>query len=453
MSTGLGSADDAAAVAAAAPELRRNPWWIPPFLGRVPSIERRLVDLLGFVALALLFENYDFSLLNAALKHIAHDLGIAETDLGYFTSLVRLGALPAFAIIPAADYIGRRRLFLIAVVGLSVGTFLTAFSQTPAQFILFQIVTRTFMLTAASVAFVFVTEEFPAEHRGWGIGMLAAVASTGYGLGALLFAFVEQLPWGWRSLYAIGLTPVLFLPLFRRNIGETQRFTDHNAGRIHVAGLRGAVASWFHPVAALARRSRTRVLGIVVVGSVASFGEAVVHAFIGYFVLTFHSWQPWQYSIMVVLCGAVGIIGSVIAGNLADRFGRRAVGFAFLAAFPFISWLFFRGPGWSLPIVWIAIVFATMASNVIIRAFSTELFPTSQRATSAGILSLAETLGAGIGLLTLSTLTRQEGDLVAMLPVVASATLISAFLLLFFPETKQTELEAISSEEPIVPGG
>ena len=112
------------------------------------------------------------------------------------------------------------------------------------------------------------------------------------------------------------------------------------------------------------------------------------------------------------------------------------------------AWVFFRGPSWSLPVVWIAIVFATMASNVIIRAFSTELFPTSQRATSAGMLSLAETLGAGIGLMTLSILTRQEGDLVAMLPIVASATLISAFLLLFFPETKQTELEAISSEEP-----
>jgi len=351
--------------ATAVPDWRRNPWWIPPFLGSVPNIDKRLVDLLGFVALALLFENYDFSLLNAALKHIAHDLGIAETDLGYFTALVRLGALPAFLLIPAADYIGRRRLFLFAVIGLSVGTFLTAFSQTPAQFVMCQIVTRTFMLTAASVAFVFVTEEFPAEHRGWGIGMLAAVASTGYGLGALLFGFVEQLPWGWRSLYAIGLTPVLLLPLFRRNIAETRRFTDHDAGRERVAGLRGAMAGWFHPIAALARRSRGRVIGIIVVGGVASFGEAVVHAFIGYFVQTFHGWQPWQYSIMVVLCGAVGIIGSVVAGNLADRFGRRAVGFVFLAAFPFISWVFFRGPSWSLPVVWIAIVFATMASNVI----------------------------------------------------------------------------------------
>jgi MFS family permease len=159
-----------------------------------------------------------------------------------FTALVRLGAVPAFAVIPAADYIGRRRLFLFAVIGLSLGTFLTAFSQTPLQFICCQVITRTFMLTAASVAFVFVTEEYPAEHRGWGIGMLAAIASTGYGLGALVFGAVESLPWGWRSLYAIGLTPVvLLLPFFRRNITETKRFTDHNAGRVHIAGTWAAI--------------------------------------------------------------------------------------------------------------------------------------------------------------------------------------------------------------------
>lgn len=430
---------------------RRNPWWIPRFLGSVPDIEPRLVHLLGFVAFALLFENYDFSLLNAALKHIARDLQIAETDLGFFTSLVRLGALPAFALIPAADYVGRRRLFLVAVIGLSAGTFLTAFSQTPAQFIICQILTRTFMLTAASVAFVFVTEEFPAEHRGWGIGMLAAIASTGYGLGALLFAAVEVLPFGWRALYVVGVTPVLLLPLFRREIFETKRFSDHHAGETRLPGITEALRSWFRPLAALAQHNRMRAGGIILVGGISSFGHAVVHAFIGYFVLTFHKWEPWQYSVMVVLCGAVGILGSVVAGNLADRFGRRAVGFVFLAAFPLVSWAFFRGPGWSLPIVWIAVVFSTMAANVIIRALSTELFPTSRRATAAGMLSLAETMGAGIGLLSLSLLTREEGDLVAMLPLVASATLISALLLLLFPETKQAELEAISSEDSTAP--
>jgi hypothetical protein len=39
-----------------------NPWWIPPFLGTVPiGIEPRHLGLLGPVALAMFFENYDMS--------------------------------------------------------------------------------------------------------------------------------------------------------------------------------------------------------------------------------------------------------------------------------------------------------------------------------------------------------------------------------------------------------
>jgi hypothetical protein len=49
----------------------RNPWWIPPFLGRVPeNLGAPRLRLLGMVALALLFEEYDGAMLISALKHI-----------------------------------------------------------------------------------------------------------------------------------------------------------------------------------------------------------------------------------------------------------------------------------------------------------------------------------------------------------------------------------------------
>ena len=82
---------------------RENPWWIPPFLGGVPDVEPRLVRLLGLVSLALFFEQYDNSMLTSALKYIADDLGMAEDQLGWFLALVRLGAVPAFLIVPFAD--------------------------------------------------------------------------------------------------------------------------------------------------------------------------------------------------------------------------------------------------------------------------------------------------------------------------------------------------------------
>lgn len=420
---------------------RRNPWWIPPFLGAVPDIEPTLISTLGVVALAMFFENYDYSLLGSALKAIAEDLGIPEARLGYFTAAIRLGALPAFFAIPVADRIGRRRTFLAAVVGLAAGTFLTAFSANETQFLIIQMLTRTCMLVAAAMAFVIVSEEFPAEHRGWGIGMLAAVGSFGHGLGALLFALIDVLPYGWRALYIVGVGPILLLPRLRKGIRETDRFTRHDQG-----SEERAKAGWFAPLTNLFRERPARAIGLLSAGAFVSFGHAVVFAFIGYFVMTVHGWEPWQYSVMVIVCGLFGIVGNVAGGRLSDRFGRRNSAFVVLVLFPVFAWMFFRGPGWSLPVTWIALVFATLATNVILRALSTELFPTSQRGTAAGAMALAETLGAAAGLAVLGLVTERSGDLASTLPAVASVTLLGAVIVLFFPETSRRELEIITGE-------
>jgi len=418
----------------------RNPWWIPPHvLGRVPdSVDHRALRVLGFVSFALFFEHYDTSLLSNALKFIKEDLGIAETDLGYFQMMIRLGALPAFFVIPFVDRLGRRRLFLASLVGMSLGTLLTGLSQTATQFVACQMLTRTFVLTASAVSVVIVAEELPATARGWGIGMLAAVSAVGHGMGAALFGAIEQLPYGWRTLYAFGVVPLLLLPVFRRNIQETTRFTEHqvvNAGRVQ---------RWWAPLVGFARTHPSRAAGMALVASVASLGHVVVISFTGYFVLQYHGWAPYQLALMVVAAGAVGIVGNVVAGRLADRVGRRWVGFVFLALFPAAAWMFYNGPGWSLTILWGLLIFMLMGGNVIIRALSSELFPTAHRGTSTGLLALMETLGAAAGLAVLGLLQQRDGDLVTLIPLISLAALAAGLLLLLFPETRLRELETIS---------
>ena len=78
---------------------------------------------------ALFFENYDFSVLGNALPQLAASFGLSKAALGDFTSVTRLGALPAFLLVPLADRIGRRRLVLLSVIGMSLGSALTATSQ------------------------------------------------------------------------------------------------------------------------------------------------------------------------------------------------------------------------------------------------------------------------------------------------------------------------------------
>lgn len=408
----------------------------------MPDLEPRLVRLLGFVALALLFEQYDLSMLTSAIKFIAEDLGMGEGELGGHLGTIRLGALPALLVIPFADHVGRRRVFLAAVVGTSVGTLATAFAQTPAQFVLTQMATRVFLVAGVSVAYVIVTEELPAEHRGWGIGVLGALGAVGHGVGALLFAMIEVLPYGWRALYVVGGVPLFFLPAFRRGVSETDRFARYHASRVGEA----LVAGWLDPLRRLVGTFPLRTLGIAVAGGLVAIGDVPVFQFSGYFVLTVHGWHPALYSAMVIVAGGIGVVGSVVAGRLGDRFGRRGVGVVFLGAFPLFAWLFYRGPEWAIPIAWTMFVFCGASGVVVLRALSTELFPTSYRGTSAGWLSFVQTLGWALGLWLVGIATAGVGDISRIVPWLSLAVLLGALSLLLLPETTRRELEAISGE-------
>jgi len=429
------------------PRALRNPWWIPAFLGRVPAgVEERHLSVLGVVALALLFEYYDTSLLTAALGRIARDFGLSEAEQGVFTGLIRLGALPAFFVVPLADRLGRRRLFLVSVAGFSIGAFLTAFAQTPQQFVACQILSRTFVISASAAAFVIVTEEFPAAHRGWGIGMLGALAAMGHGLSALLYSQVDLLPFGWRALYVFGLFPVFLLPMFRRRVSETERFHRRAAAQPGQGRSNGPLAN-LQPIVEMVRSHPKRALGICLLGLLSTMGHAVAFQFIGAFTQESHGWSAGQYSAMVFLGGAVGIIGSPLAGRFGDRFGRRLLGFILLALFPVFAWSFYLGPTWALYVGWIGMVFFSMGAGVIVRGLSNELFPTSIRATAGGTLVVIETLGAGAALFLYAGLQSQLEHQGLVISLMSLLTVVSTAVLLLFPSTHRRELESISGEE------
>jgi len=427
----------------AARSWRKNPWWIPPFLGSVPDIEPRLLRVLALVTLGLFFEAYDFSLLSAALRHIAEGLRIPPGDLGGYLSAERWGGFLTFALLPLADRFGRRRIFLASMVGMSLGTLITAFTQTPVQFIAVQILTRAFLLSCSSIGVVMLMEEFPAEHRGWGIGMLGALAAIGNGLGALLFAFVDHLPFGWRSLYAVGVVPALLLPYVRRTLEETGRFQQLQASRgAEASPLRTSLVS----LVTLARAYPWRAVCVGLAGLLSALGAISVFQFASYFVQTAHGWAPWQYSTMLLTAGGVGIIGNVLAGRLGDRLGRRRVGFFAYAIYPFAATAFYQGPGWVLAPCFALVVFTISAGDVIVRAFSTELFPTSQRGASAAWLMAVQTVGWIVGLYLVGGDAQRSQDLAGVISLLSIGVGVAGLFLLLLPETRQRELESLSHE-------
>ncbi len=429
--------------------VRDNPWWIPPFLGGVPvGVSPAQLRLLGVLTFALFFENYDLSVLGNALPQIAASFGLSKGELGDFTSITRLGSLPAFLLIPLADRIGRRRLLLFSVACMSVGSALTATSQTATQFVLFQFMTRAFLVASAIVAVVIITEEFPAEYRGWGIGMLAGVSSIGFGLGAALYGAVKVLPFGWRALYLVGLAPVALFFWLRSGVVETRRFERARGQSLAREGVRAAVAGAFAPLAALAREYPLRALTLGAVGIFSSAGIGVSFQFVSQFLQTERGWSPAEFGVMSIFFGAFGIIGNLVAGRLADRFGRRAIAAAGLAGFPLVALAFYAGPAWAVALPWTAMVFLNMAAGVMLRALTTELFPTAFRSAAGGTQAMLETLGVVSGLWLYSRVMDRLDDQQVVIPLLSLATLVAAAAIWLLPETARRELEQISQEEP-----
>jgi MFS family permease len=397
--------------------------------------------LLGAVALAALFENFDQAMLTQAIKQIAVDFGLAEQDLGSLLGWVRLGAVPALLLIPFADRMGRRRLFLVSMIGMSLATVLSAFAPNSAAFVILQMAGRTFMVTMSATAYVIVSEEMAAEHRGWSIGILGALGAFGVGLSALLFAAIDVLPYGWRAMYAAGVVPLLLLPMLRRRVTETRRFTAHRAER---AGQEPE--AWWRPLWSLLRRYPARTLGVSLIGASVAGASGAAYNFSAYFVQVEHGWAPGHYSIMLLTAGVVGVVGHPFAGRMADRRGRRLVGFLFFGVFPLLTTLFYVGPAWTVPIAWIPLVFVLTGANTIMRALATELFPTSYRGTASGWLQLVETVGAAVALFAVSWLTEEGGSAIPTVRAVVFVAWIAAVAVLLLPETGSRELEEIASE-------
>ena len=202
-----------------------RPWWTyaVPYPGAMPDLSRKQWSIMGLLAAAELFDHYDVGIMSLALSKIQIGLAIPEAEIAQVVAIVRLGMLPAFALTMMADRMGRRRLLLATILGFTICTGATALVRDTTDFMVLQFLARVFIAGETMLAVVVLAEELNAGDRGFGIGLLGALGALGHGLAAIVFGFVEFLPFGWRALYAVGVIPLLFLAWFRRGLPETQR--------------------------------------------------------------------------------------------------------------------------------------------------------------------------------------------------------------------------------------
>jgi MFS family permease len=405
-----------------------------------PPFTQRQWRVFGISTTAGFFDNYDGALLSLALKQIQRGLGIAEDRLGSMLSIIRLGYLVSLLLSPLADVFGRRRLLLYTIFGYTFFTALSAFAPNQQSFVAAQFLTRAFSGAEATVSLVILAEEVDAAVRGWAIGLQGALAISGYGLAAIVFSMITVIPYGWRGLFALAVLPLILIIPLRRALPESRRFEDESRVGERPRNI-------IDPLRALVQVYPRRLAMIVAVSFLNSLGWSPASLFFPKYLQEAHGWSPGQVSSLVVFGGAVGIFGSIVAGRLSDRVGRRTAGSLFMFVAPiFAIWLYTTRTD-AVIWIWIVRLFFDTAAATILTAYSVELFPTSHRSAAASALTVAGTTGAALGLFLEGVFYAAAGSHWQAIRVLMVSSMAGALIMfLSFPETARLELEEISPE-------
>ncbi len=182
--------------------------------------------LLIFLSVATFFEGYDFLALAQILPQLAADMELSKTGVGLLNAVVNAGAVAAFVLVRKADVWGRRRVLTITIAGYTLFTLFSGLAPNVWWFAPLQFIARMFLIAEWATSMVYAAEEFPTAKRATIIGVIQGFSSLGGIVCAGVVPFLLKTPYGWRTVYFVGVIPLVLLAFARRNLKETSRFTE-----------------------------------------------------------------------------------------------------------------------------------------------------------------------------------------------------------------------------------
>ena len=390
--------------------------------------------LFVFLSVATFFEGYDFTALSQILPNLRAEMGLTEAQGGMLGSVISIGTIVAFVLVRLADRWGRRRVLALTILGYASFTFLTGLSRTPYDFALFQFTARVFLIAEWALCMVIAAEEYPAENRGMVIGVIQAFNSLGSITCAAIVPFLLNTAYGWRTVYFVGVVPLLLLAYARRGLKETDRFTEHVARRGQKR--RSLFAIMRSPY-------RTRVLQMALIWGLTYICTNTAVLFWKEFAVGERGFTDADVgkAVAIASVGALPFVFSI--GKLLDKWGRRRGAALIYGVCSVFVVLAYQVHGfWQLTFCLSAAIFAAIALLALLNAYTTELFPTEMRADAfAWSNNLLGRIGYVIapGLVGWGAGYIGWGNAVSLTAIAVIAALI--LLLTLLPETSRRELE------------
>ena len=418
-----------------------------PTTPEVPHMTPYLWALLGMLVSATVFDAFNVAILSTVAPKIKSLYELSNTEWGFINLVIRVGAVASFFVLMLADRFGRRPVITATIFGYALFTGLTAFASSVYEFTLWQFCARIFLAAEFALALIIVGEEYPTRFRSLGISVLAGMGALGTIISFLTARWVLQ-AYDWRTMYLLGLIPVVLVVLVRLGMRETRRFEE-----LKRSGGRGN--SWREQFSALRvpfqKRYRARSLLVTLIWNCNHLVTAPAVTF-----WTIHAqhnlgFGPDKYTLVVAGGYIAGfVVGAPLAGYLMNRIGRRlSCALYYFGAAGFIFALFIV-PSTSLAVqtaLMAACIITFMGANSATSTYATELFPTEIRAT--GYSWTTNLFGRTTEIVTpllIGMLADRIGIPLAV-GVMAIGPVVGALLVLAYaPETRGKTLEQIAAE-------
>lgn len=358
-----------------------------------------------------------------------------------------------------ADYLGRRRTMILAILAYSLTTGLSALAWDWVSFALLRFVVGVAIGSEWATGASMTAEVWPDHARGRGAGLMQCGLGIGFFLASFIWLFISGYgPNAWRIMFLLGIVPGLFALWLRSGIDESKRWEATNEKRksARAKKMSGAVlAPEEHAlnrftIADLFADPELRKRAIIcffmsLTTTLAWWGISTwVPPFVAAVAAAQHlPPQTWaSYAAMSYNIG--GIIGYAGLGFMADRFGRKPVVMLFFAASLVLTPALYM---WTTNLELLVLIAAvngifTLGQYSWLSVWLPELFPTRMRATGMAFVFNAPRFIAFMGPLFAGLLIVQFGGFSKMAVAFSLIYILGFVLVPFLPETKGKPLPA-----------
>lgn len=281
------------------------------------------VFIFGF--LGLMVDGADLMFLSFSLTSLKKEFGLTSVEAGALGSITLAGmAVGGIFGGWAADRFGRVRTVVWTIMVFSVGTAVLGATQNFWEFAAARFVAALGLGAEYVVCNTLMAEYVPTKYRTTVLGTLQAGWSVGYVVATLLAGWI--LPeYGWRWLFYIAIVPVVMAVLMQRIVPEPAAWITARALKASGQTVKkvGTMAALFAEPA----HRRMFILWTLTAGFL-QFGYYGVNNWMPSYLekelhLNFKAMTGYMVGTYVAM-----ILGKIVAGWMADMFGRRAV-FAF----------------------------------------------------------------------------------------------------------------------------